>query len=315
MKLYPPIRENWHIMFPVDDIHTLYIEESGNPAGVPVVFLHGGPGAGCAPWHRQFFDPEHYRIILFDQRGCGRSTPHAELQANTTWDLVADLEKIRKELAIERWLVFGGSWGSTLGLAYAETHPERVSALIMRGIFLGRPTDIAWFYQAGANRIFPDYWEDFVAPIPVEERDNLLAAYYQRLTGSNEIARMQAAKAWASWEGRTINLKPLDTSMEHFTNPHTAMSVARIEAHYFMHACFLEANQLIRDAQALKDIPGMIIHGRYDMICPLSQAHELHQAWPHADFTVVPACGHAASELGIQSALVKASNFMLEQLS
>lgn len=315
MKLYPPIRENWHIMLPVDAIHTLYIEESGNPEGIPVVFLHGGPGAGCAPWHRQFFDPEHYRIILFDQRGCGRSTPHAELQANTTWDLVADLEKIRQEFAIERWLVFGGSWGATLGLAYAETHPDRVSALIVRGVFLGRPTDIAWFYQSGANRIFPDYWEDFIAPIPEDEQDNLLAAYYQRLTGSNEIARMQAAKAWASWEGRTINLKSLAASMEHFTNPHTAMSVARIEAHYFMHACFLEANQLIRDAQALKDIPGMIIHGRYDMICPLSQAYELHQTWPQADFTIVPACGHAASEPAIQSALVKATDFMLEQLS
>ncbi|PID50602.1 MAG: prolyl aminopeptidase [Proteobacteria bacterium] len=314
MNIFPPIRENWHIMLAVGDRHTLYLEESGNPEGIPVIFLHGGPGSGCESWHRQFFNPERYRIILFDQRGCGRSTPHASLEANTTWHLVEDMEHIRRHLNIERWVVFGGSWGSTLGLAYAEKHTDKVLGLILRGIFLGRPQDVSWFYQDGTRRIFPDYWEDFVAPIPEAERGDMLKAYHKRLTGKNEIARMQAAKAWSAWEGRTINLLPKDSSVEYFSSPHTASSVARIEAHYFVNNCFLEPDQLLNEADRLKEIPGMIIHGRYDMICPLDQATALHEAWPEADLAIIPACGHAASETGIQSALVKATEFMLGQL-
>ncbi len=312
--LYPPIRDNQHFFLPVDDIHTLYVEECGEPDGIPVVFLHGGPGSGCEKWHRSFFDPERYRIILFDQRGCGRSTPHAALENNTTWDLVADMERIRRHLGIEEWVVFGGSWGSTLGLAYAQQYPERVSGLILRGIFLARPQDVGWFYQAGAHRLLPDYWQDFLAPIPPEEQGNLLQAYYQRLTGENEIARMQAAKAWSTWEGRAANLLQVDATVDHFSNPHTAMSVARLETHYFVNHAFLEPNQLLLNASRLTDIPGHIIHGRYDMICPLEQAYALHQAWPTADFTIVQDSGHAASERGIQETLVNATNFMADEL-
>lgn len=313
--LYPPIRNNHHFMLPVDDIHTLYVEECGDPEGIPVVFLHGGPGAGCEKWHRSFFDPERYRIILFDQRGCGRSTPHASVENNTTWDLVADIERIRTHLDIDEWVVFGGSWGSTLGLAYAQKYPERVSGLIMRGIFLARQEDVHWFYQEGANRILPDYWQDYLAPIPAAQRDNLLQAYHERLTGDNEIAQMQAAKAWSTWEGRAANLVPLGSTVEHFSSPHTAMSVARLEAHYFVNQAFLEPNQLLRDAAKLNDIPGHIIHGRYDMICPLEQAYALHKAWPTAELTVVADSGHAASEPGIQAALVKAADFMADELA
>ncbi|MCB1620079.1 MAG: prolyl aminopeptidase [Thiothrix sp.] len=314
-RLYPPIRENRHFMLPTGHQHTLYVEECGTPEGIPVVFLHGGPGSGCESWHRQFFDPERYRIVLFDQRGCGRSTPHAQLEHNTTWELVADMERIRTHLGIDKWMIFGGSWGSTLGLAYAETHPERVLGLILRGIFLARPADVRWFYQEGADRVFPDYWKDFLAPIPEPERDDLLAAYHRRLTGQNEIARMQAAKAWAYWEGRAVNLQPLGSTVDHFSNPYTAMSVARLESHYFVNRAFLEPDQLLRDAHRIANIPGMIIHGRYDMICPLNQAYELHQAWPEAEFIIVPDCGHGASEPGIQSMLIKATDFMADQFS
>ncbi len=313
--LYPPIRENHHFFLPVSSLHTLYVEEVGNPDGIPVIFLHGGPGSGCENWHRQFFDPERYRIILFDQRGCGRSTPHAELTENTTWDLVADIERIRRDLDIEQWVVFGGSWGSTLGLAYAESHPERVLGLILRGIFLCRPQDIDWFYQQGASAIFPDYWQNFLAPIPMTEQHDLLQAYYQRLTGKNEIARMQAAKAWSFWEGRTANLSPKGSTVDHFSSPHTAMSVARLEAHYFINQGFMQEDQLLRDAYKISEIPGRIIHGRYDMICPLEQAYALHQAWPNADFIIVPECGHAASETAIQAELIRATNAMLDLLA
>ncbi len=314
LTLYPPIRDNHHFMLPVDDIHTLYVEECGEPSGIPVLFLHGGPGAGCEKWHRSFFDPERYRIILFDQRGCGRSTPHACLENNTTQDLVADIERIRKHLGIEEWVVFGGSWGSTLGLNYAQTYPERVSGLIVRGIFLARSQDVHWFYQQGASKILPDYWEDFLAPIPVAERDNLLKAYHDRLVGDNEIARMQAAKAWSTWEGRAANLVQSGTTVDHFSNPHTAISVARLEAHYFVNNSFMEPDQLLLNASRLNDIPGHIIHGRYDMICPLEQAYALHQAWPTSDLTIVQESGHAASERGIQAALVKATDFMADEL-
>ncbi len=312
--LYPPIHENRSFHLKVDAIHQLYVEECGSSDGTPVIFLHGGPGAGCEPYHRQLFNPEKYRIILFDQRGCGRSLPHSSLENNTTWDLVADMEKIRIELDVDKWVVAGGSWGSTLALAYAEEHPERVSGLIVRGIFLCTQTEIDWFYQHGASEIFPDYWHDFVEPIPQDKRGNLLKAYHELLTGDNEIARMGAAKAWSTWEARTATLLPNSAVLDHFIEPHNAMSIARIEAHYFINKGFLSDNQLLDNAYKIKDIPGFIIQGRYDMICPMRQAYELHRAWPMSEFFIVQGAGHAAAEKGISAALIKASNDMLSKI-
>ena len=313
--LFPAIKNNSHFYLAVDNLHTLYVEESGVKDGIPVVFLHGGPGSGCEPFHRRFFNPEKYRIILFDQRGCGKSTPHAELKNNTSQDLIADMEKIREKLGIEKWMVFGGSWGSTLALLYAETYPKRVSALIVRGIFLGRSQDIAWFYQEGASRIYPDYWQKFIEPIPKNKRGNLLQAYHELLTGDNEIAKSRAAKAWSTWEGMTANIKPKGSVIDHFTDLHYALSIARIEAHYFVNNNFLSTNQLINNASKLENIPGIIIHGRYDIICPLEQAFTLHNAWQSAVLEVIPACGHAASEAAIIDALVKATETMVDVLS
>ncbi len=313
--LYPPIHENLSFLLDVDSTHQIYVEECGNSDdGVPVVFLHGGPGAGCEPYHRQLFNPEKYRIILFDQRGCGRSLPHASLKNNTTQDLISDIEKIRNELGIEKWVVAGGSWGSTLALAYAEAHPQRVSGLIVRGIFLCTKKEIDWFYQYGASEIYPDYWEDFLQPIPENKRDNLLNAYHELLTGENEIARMGAARAWSTWEAHTATLLPNSAVMDHFTEPHNALSIARIEAHYFVNNGFLQDNQLLDNADKLNDIPGFIIQGRYDMICPMRQAYELHKAWPLSDLFVVQGAGHAAAEKGISTALIKASDDMLKKL-
>jgi proline iminopeptidase len=306
--LYPPLTPYATYELPVGDGHRLYLEECGRPDGIPAVFLHGGPGAGCEAAHRRFFDPRRYRIILFDQRGCGRSTPHASLAANTTWDLVADLERIRARLGVERWLVFGGSWGSTLALAYAETHPNRVLALVVRGIFLCRPFEIRWFYQEGASWVFPDYWEDFLAPIPVSERSDLLAAYHRRLTGADEVTRMAAAKAWSIWEGRTATLLANANIQAHFAEPHLALSLARIESHYFVNNAFLEPDQLIANAGRLADIPGAIVQGRYDLICPLRSAWDLHQAWPEAALKVIADAGHSAFEPGIRAALVEATD-------
>ncbi len=319
-NLYPPIHENRNFTLKVDDsleankVHEIYVEECGNVDGIPVVFLHGGPGAGCEPYHRQLFNPEKYRIILFDQRGCGRSTPHACLENNTTQHLIEDMEKIRKELNIDKWAVAGGSWGSTLALAYAETHPEKVLGLIVRGIFLATPKEIHWFYQEGASQVFPDYWQDFLHPIPEEEQGELLKAYYKRLTGDDEIARMGAAKAWSLWEARTASLQPKASLLEHFSDPHNAMSIACIEAHYFMNDSFLEKNQLLNNASRLKDIPGFIIHGRYDMICLMQQAYDLHKAWPISEFFVVQGAGHSAGEMGITSALIKAGDDLVKVL-
>ncbi len=313
-SLYPPIHAYKHFMLQVDNIHKLYIEECGNPDGIPVVFLHGGPGAGCEAYHRSFFDPDNYRIILFDQRGCGRSQPHAELENNSTQDLLADMELVREELGVEKWVVFGGSWGSTLALAYAESYTERVSGLIVRGIFLCTDDELQWFYQRGASRIFPDYWADFLAPIPEDEQDNLLRAYHRRLVGDNEIARMGAAKAWSTWEGRTATLQPIKAVIDHFTDPYNALSIARIEAHYFIHKGFLEEDELIQNAHKLADIPGVIIHGRYDMICPLENAFRLHKAWPEATLKIVTATGHAASETKIIDELITATQQMLDIL-
>ena len=309
-QLYPDIKPYKTHHIHVDEPHILYVEESGNPEGIPVLFVHGGPGAGCEAYHRCFFDPNVYRIILFDQRGAGRSTPHAELEKNTTQDLVADMEVIREKLSINRWVLFGGSWGSTLSLVYAETHVDRVMGLIIRGIFLCRKKEIQWFYQEGADRIFPDYWQDFIAPIPEDERDNLLKAYYQKLTGENEIAQMHAAKAWSIWEGRTATLKHNKNVVEHFGSAHTALSLARIESHYFMHDSFLEENQILNNADKLQNIPGVIVQGRYDLICPLESAWELHQAWPKAELKIITDAGHSATEPGTIDALMNAVDEM-----
>ena len=314
-ELYPRIKPYVTHSIAVDAPHVLHVEESGVPDGIPVLFVHGGPGAGCAEYHRCFFDPEKYRIILFDQRGCGRSIPHASLESNTTQDLVADMERIREHLGIERWLLFGGSWGSTLSLVYAETHPERVLGLVLRGIFLCRPEEIHWFYQQGASQLFPDYWQDYLRPIPEAERGTLLQAYYQRLSGQDEVARMAAAKAWSTWEGRTSTLLPSKTVVDHFSEPHTALSLARIECHYFMHDSFLEPNQILRDAERLADIPGIIIQGRYDVVCPMQSAWELQQAWPQARLQIIPDAGHSALEPGIIDALVRATDEMLISLA
>jgi proline iminopeptidase len=313
--IYPPIEPYATRRIAVDDVHELYLEECGNPKGIPAVFLHGGPGAGCEPGHRRFFDPARYRILLFDQRGSGRSTPHAELEANTTWHLVGDMEHIRRELGIERWLVFGGSWGSTLGLAYAQAHPERVSALVVRGIFLCRDQEIHWFYQDGASWAFPDWWEGFLSPIPESERSDLLRAYHRRLTGADEIARMAAAKAWSIWEGRTATLLPNPDVRAFFGDPHVALSLARIECHYFVHHAFLQPEQLLRDAPRLAGIPGIIVQGRYDLICPLRSAWDLHRAWPQAGLKIIPDAGHAAFEPGIRRALVAATDRFASELA
>ncbi|MHB1567011.1 MAG: prolyl aminopeptidase [Acidiferrobacter sp.] len=311
--LYPPLQPYRVQRLAVTPPHELYVEECGNANGIPVVFLHGGPGAGCEAYHRRFFDPARYRIVLFDQRGAGRSTPHAELAFNTTPALVADIESLRVALGIDRWLVFGGSWGSTLALVYAQTHPQRVLGLILRGIFLFRPAEIRWFYQDGASWAFPDYWQDFLAPIPEAERIDLVSAYYRRLTGEDEAERTRCAQAWSLWEGRTANLLPHADVVDFFGLGHTALSLARIECHYCMHNAFLDT-PILAAAARLHDIPGVLIHGRYDLICPLRNAFDLHAAWPQAQLTVVAAAGHSATEPGIRSALVAATDRFAEAL-
>jgi len=313
--LFPAIQPGKTWQFDVSDTHSLYLEECGNPDGVPVVFLHGGPGGNCEPGHRRFFDPERYRIILFDQRGAGKSRPHADLEHNTTADLVGDLEKIREFLNIDKWVVFGGSWGSTLALVYAQTHSECVLGLILRGIFLARDADVKWFYQSGASRIFPEAWQHFLEPIPENEHEDLVTAYYHRLTSDNEIVRMGAAKAWSIWEGSAATLMPDKQVVDHFRDPHIALSIARIECHYFHHQSFLKANQILENMSVIKDIPGFIVHGRYDMICPIEQAILLKQHWPESRLRIIANAGHAATEPDISKALVDSCNRMLEILS
>jgi proline iminopeptidase len=305
LTLYPEIEPYARHHLAVDDTHELYLEESGNPDGMPVLVVHGGPGGGCEDYHRRFFDAERFRIILMDQRGAGRSTPLAELAHNTTADLVGDMEKVRHFLGIDRWMLFGGSWGSTLSLVYAQTWPENVLGLVLRGIFLCRPRDIHWFYQDGASRVFPDYWQDFLAPIPEGERDNLVAAYYRRLTSENELEQIQAAKAWSIWEGRCATLHPNPKVVEHFGHPHVAIALARIECHYFMNQSFLEPDQILRDAGRLAEIPGIIVHGRYDMVCPVENALALSSVWPGAEFRIIRDAGHSASEPAIIDALIR----------
>lgn len=311
---YPPVEPYATHELAVDPPHRLYVEECGNPRGLPALFLHGGPGAGCEPYHRRLFDPQRYRILLFDQRGCGRSTPHAFLEANTTAHLVADMERLRGHLGIERWLVFGGSWGSTLALAYAQAHPERVLGLVVRGVFLCRDEELRWIYQEGANWVFPDYWEDFLAPIPPAERHDLVEAYYRRLTGPDEGIRQEAARAWSLWEGRTLSLLPNPGIIDSFCTPQRALSIARIECHYFRHQAFLRPNQLLHDAGRLAGIPGIIVQGRYDLICPVQSAWALHRAWPGSELQIIPDAGHAASEPGILAALVAATDRFAERL-
>jgi len=312
-ELYPEIEPNRTWRFQADARHELRVEECGNPAGLPVVFLHGGPGAGLATYHRRFFDPKRYRIVLFDQRGAGQSTPFADLTDNTTWHLVADIEAIRAELGIERWVVFGGSWGSTLGLAYAQAHPERVLGLVLRGIFLSRPAEVRWFYEeGGASWILPEKWQRFIAPIPPDERGDMMAAYWRRLTSDDEAVRIAAAQAWGAWEGGGITLVESPDTEASFAAPEVAVSLARIEAHYFRNHCWFEPDQLLRDVDRIRHIPATIVHGRYDIICPVKSACDLAAAWPEAELRIVLA-GHAASEPAIVDQLIQATDRLADR--
>lgn len=307
--LYPDLEPYRTGRLQVSPVHDLYFEESGNPKGKPVVFLHGGPGGGTEPKHRRYFDPSAYRIVLFDQRGCGRSTPFASLEDNTTWDLVSDIEKLREHLGIEQWQVFGGSWGSTLALAYAETHPSRVSELVLRGIFLLRPEEIRWFYQDGAEWIFPDAWEAFRDHIPAAERGDMLRAYYKRLTSADMAEQRAAAKVWSVWEGRTSCLVPNAELIARTAGDEFALAFARIESHYFVHDGWLLGEKaLLANVDKIRKIPGVIVQGRYDVVCPAKSAWELHKAWPESDLRMVPDAGHAASEPGIVHELVSATD-------
>ena len=307
--LYPPIEPFRTGRLPVSDIHELYFEESGNPEGKPTVFLHGGPGGGSEPKQRRFFHPDRYRIVNFDQRGCGQSTPYASLEDNTTWALVSDIEKLRQHLGIEKWQVFGGSWGSTLALAYAETHSDRVTELVLRGIFLLRRCEIDWFYQHGASILYPDAWEPYYAHIPEGERGDMLQAYYCRLTSEDSAVRLTAAKIWSGWEGATSKLLPDAEFMGHYEEDEFALAFARIEAHYFVNRGFLESDdQLLRNVHKIRHIPGVIVQGRYDVVCPIHSAWALHRAWPEADFIITPDSGHSAFEAPNSRALVAATD-------
>ncbi|MBG6059425.1 proline iminopeptidase [Cryobacterium sp. MP_M5] len=310
---YPEIEPYETGMLEVGDGQAIYWEASGNPDGKPAVYLHGGPGGGSSAKQRRVFDPEKYRIVLFDQRGCGQSTPHAseadaDLATNTTWHLVADIEKLREHLGIDRWLVCGGSWGSSLALAYAETHPDRVTELVLRGIFTLRPIELDWFYEGGAAAIYPDLWEEFIAPVPVDERGRLIEAYGRLLHDPDQAVRERAGVAWSTWESSTITLLQQPETIARFTEPSFAVAFARIENHYFTNRGWFEPNQLIRDADRLKDIPGVIVQGRYDMCTPAFTAWELHQAWPEADFRLIPDAGHSFDEPGNLDAIIEATD-------
>jgi proline iminopeptidase len=300
----------------VSDLHEIYFEESGNPHGKPVVFVHGGPGSGTEPKQRGFFDPERYRIVLFDQRGCGKSRPHASLDHNTTWDLVADMEQLRAHLKIAKWQVFGGSWGSTLALAYAQTHPAAVSELVLRGIFLLRKHEIDWFYQSGCSALFADAWEDYLAPIPQAERAALVPAYYKRLTSDDSAVRARAAQAWSVWEGRTSCLLPNEGLISRMGGDVFAEAFARIECHYFMHGGWFGAEHapdgksraLLDRMDQIRQIPAVIVQGRYDVVCPMQSAWDLSKAWPEAKLTIVRDAGHSAFEKGILAELLAATD-------
>ncbi|MDP3896657.1 MAG: prolyl aminopeptidase [Mesorhizobium sp.] len=305
---YPPIEPYASGHLDVGDGHLVYWERVGTPGAKSAVFLHGGPGGGLSTDHRRLFDPALYDVLLFDQRGCGRSTPHAELEANTTWHLVADIERLREMAGVEKWLVFGGSWGSTLALAYAETHPGRVTELVVRGIYTLTRAELEWYYQFGVSEMFPDKWERFLAPIPEAERGDMMAAYRKRLVGSDPKAQIEAALAWSLWEGETITLLPAPEIAKQHGEDAFALAFARIENHYFVHAGWLEEGQLLRDAGKLHGIPGVIVHGRYDMPCPAKYAWALHKAWPEAEFHLIEGAGHAVSEPGILDRLIRATD-------
>ncbi|MDH7945048.1 prolyl aminopeptidase [Pseudohongiella sp. SYSU M77423] len=304
-KPYPPIEPYDVGTLEVSPLHTLYYEQVGNPEGKPVVFLHGGPGGGVNPDYRRYFDPDKWRVVLFDQRGCGRSTPFAELRENTTWDLVADMERLRVHLGIDNWAVFGGSWGSTLSLAYAVTHAERCTELFLRGIFLLRKKEIDWFYQEGCSRLFPDLWEQYQAPIPVNERGDMVTAYYRRLTSDDANVRREAARAWSTWEGSTLRLLPDAGAAAKFGQDSFAEAFARIECHYFINRGFFsEDNYLLNQAASIQHIPTVIVHGRYDVICPVENAWDLHRVLPNSELHIIADAGHALSEPGITSVLI-----------
>jgi proline iminopeptidase len=309
-EFYPEVEAYKTGMLKVSDVHTLYYEEAGNPNGKPVVFVHGGPGGGVDASMRRFFDPKVWRVILFDQRGCGKSTPFSELKDNTTWDLVADMEKLRTELKIEKWAVFGGSWGSTLALAYAITHVQRVESLILRGIFLLREKEIRWFYQEGASFIFPDAWDKYLEPIPENERHDLVTAFYKRLTSPDKEVRTKAAKAWSIWEGSTSKLYTDPRFVERFAADEFADAFARIECHYFVNKGFFEEDGwLLKNIDKIRHIPAWIVQGRYDVVCPATSAWELNQAWPESKLFIIADAGHSASEAGIKSKLIEATDF------
>ena len=308
-ELYPPREAYLEGKLKVSDLHTIHFEESGNPQAKPIVVLHGGPGGGCPSYYRQYFNPEKWRVIMFDQRGCGKCTPHAELRENTTWDLVGDIEKLREHLGIDNWVVFGGSWGSTLSLAYSQTHPERCRGLILRGIFMLRQKELHWFYQEGASNIFPDAWEEYLKPIPQGERDDLLNAYYKRLTSEDKKIRLEAAKSWSIWEASTSKLFVDKSLKDSFGESDFADAFARIECHYFVNKGFFEReDQLLFNINKIRHIPAVIVQGRYDVVCPMISAWELHKVWSEAEFIVVPDAGHSMSEPGIQTALLDATD-------
>lgn len=306
--LYPLTEPFVQHSIEVGDGHVLHAAEFGRPDGLPVVVLHGGPGAGSSAWHARLFDPDVYRVVLFDQRGCGRSVPHGSLAANTTAHLVADIDRIREHLDIQRWFVVGGSWGATLGILYGSEYPERVRALILRGVFLGRARDIAWLYGDGAHRLLPEAWREFLAPLAPDERDEPIAAYHRRLFGGDDIARMAAAKAWSIWEGRASTLRPDSGVTAHFANPAIALSLARTECHYFVNRCWLGDNEVLERAGRLTAVPGAIIHGRYDLVCPVEQADELARAWPDCELHIIDDAGHAGLEPGTVDALVRTTD-------
>ena len=310
-RLFPKIQPFRTGRLPVSRLHTLHFEECGDPKGKPIVFLHGGPGGGINPDLRRYFHPRKWRIVLFDQRGCGKSTPRAELRENTTWDLVADIERLREHLGIDRWVVFGGSWGSTLALAYSETNPERVKGIVLRGIFLLRRSELRWFYQEGASHLFPDAWEKYLAPIPKRERGDLIMAFHKRLVGRNRRVRLEAAKAWSIWEATTSRLLIDESAIEKFRGARVAETFARIEAHYFFNKGFFrKESQLLDHIGKIRHIPGVIVQGRYDVVCPMTSAWDLHRAWPEAKLIVVPDAGHSIKESGIRSALIQETDRM-----
>lgn len=307
--LYPPIQPYRQGILETGDGHQVYWEMCGNPRGKPAVFLHGGPGSGCSPVHRRLFDPARYNVLLFDQRGCGRSRPHASLENNTTWHLVEDMERLRTAvMGAESWLVFGGSWGSTLALAYAQAHTARVTELILRGIFTVRRSEVQWYYQEGASNLFPDLWEAYVSVIPPDERGDMLTAYHKRLTGSDRAEQVRAAKAWSKWEDSTITMLPSARHQQSHSDDQAALAFARIENHYFVNDGFMEEGQLIRDAHKLHNTPGVIVQGRYDVCTPARTAWDLHRAWPQAELHIVPDAGHAFDEPGNLARLIEATN-------